>query len=109
MWDYQPGEIDECVKYLKQAVMNGKHDALKLIAYESFGCNDIVIGEEKKPWKYTGAKNHDTYREALPEYKKSSAVMAMYEWLKGLDYEMDDEEIQYIEGTHPVFRKEGAA
>lgn len=110
IWDYQPAELAEAEKYLKKAVLEGKYEALKVIAYEAFGCHDIIVGEGKKgPQKYVGVKNHESYSQGYPEYKKDRQFMAMYDWLKELDYEMDDEEVQYIEGTHPVFRKEGAA
>ena len=41
----------------------------------------------------------------MPKYKKNVRMELCYEWLTEFGYEMSDEEIQMMAGTHPVFQE----
>lgn len=110
IWEYGQEGIVAGVNYLKVAVITGKLNALKAIAFEAFGCHDIIVGEGKEnPDEYKGVKCHSTQRYWSPEFDEHVELTALYDWLKSLGYEMDDEEVSYYNGTHPVFLEEEGA
>lgn len=110
MWEYGNEGLEAAAHYLKEAVTLGKMGELKEIAFEAFGCHDITVGEDKeRPDVYIGTKSHNTYRQCMPMYEDHLSLRAMYNWLQSLGYEMDDEEVQFMNGTHPVFKLEAEA
>ena len=48
----------------------------------------------------------DGTRKERPKYRKNSKLDFEYEWLTQFGYQMSDEEIQMMSGTHPVFQTE---
>ena len=44
----------------------------------------------------------------FPKYDRRVKLELCYEWLTEFGYQMSDEEIQMMSGTHPIFRKEAA-
>ena len=45
-------------------------------------------------------------RGDFPKYDRRVKLELCYEWLTEFGYQMSDEEIQMMSGTHPIFRKE---
>ena len=45
-------------------------------------------------------------RSALPKYDRKVRLELCYEWLTQFGYQMSDEEIQMMGGTHTVFQEE---
>ncbi len=45
-------------------------------------------------------------RYDFPKYDRKVRLEICYEWLTEFGYQMSDEEIQMMSGTHPIFRKE---
>lgn len=46
----------------------------------------------------------DGTRKERPKYRKNSKLDFEYEWLTQFGYQMSDEEIQMMAGTHPCFQ-----
>lgn len=46
------------------------------------------------------------YRKAMPKYEPDCQLQLLYSWLSTLGYDMADEEIQLVYGTHPIFQCE---
>lgn len=47
----------------------------------------------------------DGFKRAFPKYKRCDMLEVVYKWLRGLGYEMSDEEISIMNGTHEVFQR----
>lgn len=45
------------------------------------------------------------YKVLFPDYKESSKLMGLYDWLTLLGYEMSDEEKTLLDGTHELFHR----
>ena len=45
------------------------------------------------------------YRKALPKYQRNTRLEQCYKWLTEFGYQMSEEEIQMMAGTHPVFQE----
>lgn len=45
------------------------------------------------------------YKVLFPDYKASSKLMGLYDWLTLLGYEMSDEEKTLLDGTHELFHR----
>ena len=59
-------------------------------------------GMKNKPPKFAdGSRSYE-----MPKYKKNVPMELCYEWLTEFGYQMSDEEIQMMAGTHPVFQTE---
>lgn len=58
-------------------------------------------GQKNKPPKWA-----DGPKDRMPQYKKNVPLEMCYEWLTEFGYDMSDEEIQMMAGTHPVFQTE---
>ena len=58
--------------------------------------------KEPKTLSFTCGGRYD-----FPKYDRRVRLELCYEWLTEFGYQMSDEEIQMMSGTHPIFRKEG--
>lgn len=59
-------------------------------------------GNKQKPPRFAdGSRGYQ-----LPRHKKNGIMERCYEWLTEFGYQMSDEEIQMMAGTHPVFQTE---
>lgn len=45
------------------------------------------------------------YKSMFPDYKATSKLMGLYDWLTLLGYEMSDEEKALLDGTHELFHR----
>ncbi len=59
--------------------------------------------KEPKTLSFTCGGRYD-----FPRYDRRVRLELCYEWLTEFGYQMSDEEIQMMAGTHPIFRKEAA-
>ena len=59
--------------------------------------------KEPKELSFTCGGRYD-----FPKYDRKVRLEICYEWLTEFGYQMSDEEIQMMAGTHPVFKKEAA-
>lgn len=59
--------------------------------------------KEPKELSFTCGGRYD-----FPKYDRKVRLEICYEWLTEFGYQMSDEEIQMMSGTHPVFKKEAA-
>ena len=57
--------------------------------------------KEPKTLSFTCGGRYD-----FPKYDRRVRLELCYEWLTEFGYQMSDEEIQMMSGTHPIFRKE---
>ncbi|MBQ1366265.1 MAG: ParB N-terminal domain-containing protein [Clostridia bacterium] len=57
--------------------------------------------KEPKTLSFTWGGRYD-----FPKYDRKRKLEICYEWLTEFGYQMSDEEIQMMSGTHPVFQKE---
>ena len=55
--------------------------------------------------------NNKYYQERyddFPTYSKNECLDGLYEWLMSLGYEMSDDEVGLMNGTHPIFKEHAA-
>lgn len=46
---------------------------------------------------------HTTWKNDPPKHRENKRLVALYEWLTSLGYEMSDDERGMMDGTHPLF------
>ena len=80
--------------------------------------SQIILGMPQKQWPglilmmFEGEKEPKELsftcggRYDFPKYDRKVRLELCYEWLTEFGYQMSDEEIQMMSGTHPIFRKE---
>lgn len=78
----------------------------------------IILDMPQKQWPgmilmmFEGEKDPTAHtftcgsRGDFPKYDRRVKLELCYEWLTEFGYQMSDEEIQMMSGTHPIFRKE---
>ena len=48
---------------------------------------------------------HTTWKNDPPKHRENKRLVALYEWLTSVGYEMSDDERGMMDGTHPLFEK----
>lgn len=90
----------EMVDDLKQKVMQMKQSEWPMLILALF---EGIPKEKKQYESFAGG-----YREEMPVHQRNTRLEQCYEWLTQFGYQMSDEEIRMMSGTHECFGK-GAA
>ena len=96
-------ELDGAYKWdqvdaLEKAIMEMSQSEWPLMI---LGLFDGWSKERKDAEKFT-----NSYRKDFPKWQRNTRLEQCYKWLTEFGYQMSDEEIQMMSGTHPVFQTE---
>ena len=114
MSDMLNHNYENCLGIKKMYGLTGEHvwdltdDLEKKVMAMSQNCWPMLIlalfegfTEEKKNMESFASR----YRKEMPKWKRNPRLEQCYKWLTEFGYQMSDEEIQMMAGTHPVFQE----
>ena len=90
----------ELVDDLREKILKMKQSEWPILILALF---EGIPKEKKQYESFAGG-----YRKEMPIHQRNTRLEQCYEWLTQFGYQMSDEEIRMMRGSHECFGKEGA-